>query len=263
MSALSRFDLHRIRAETFVRELDFHWEIDSTNTHALQQAESGEPQLPLLVLAERQTQGRGRGVNRWWSSDGSLTFSLMMPLESLPPERIPCLSLTVGLALCRVVEQFSPQADVALKWPNDVYLDGRKLAGILIELPARRPPRAVVGIGINVNNSTRSAPEDLALRCLALCDALGHTLELQEVLVQCLLQIERHWNGLAQDPEATLAQWREYDLLDGAEVEIDVYQSRIQGRAEGIDGDGALLVRSDAGVHRCLGGVIRSFRLPG
>lgn len=90
----SVFDLQRIRDESFVQELDFHWELGSTNTHALERAEQSDPQLPLLVLAERQTQGRGRAQNVWWSSAGSLTFSLVLELADLPQHQIPGISLT-------------------------------------------------------------------------------------------------------------------------------------------------------------------------
>src|SRR5690606_23569450 len=134
------FDLQRIRDETLVRTIDFHWELDSTNSQAIRMLEQSELPTPLLVLAETQTQGRGRGQNRWWSAPGALTCTLVAPLDKLPADRLPQVSLTTGLAVCQAVESLAPQADLGIKWPNDVYLDDRKLAGILIELPPSRPP---------------------------------------------------------------------------------------------------------------------------
>jgi BirA family biotin operon repressor/biotin-[acetyl-CoA-carboxylase] ligase len=107
-----QFNLQRIRDETFVREIDFHWIIASTNTHAMRWAEQEqEVSTPLLVLADQQTQGRGRGQNRWWSSAGSLTFSLLLPLDRFPAVRLPQISLTVGVAVCAALEPLAPQAD--------------------------------------------------------------------------------------------------------------------------------------------------------
>ena len=154
----SAFDLQRVREETWVRQIDFHWELASTNSQALLRADQPETQTPLLVLAESQTAGRGRGAHHWWSTTGSLTFSLLTGLEKALAERTSLLSLTVGLAVCQAIERLAPAADVGLKWPNDVCLSGRKLAGILIELPVCEPPRVVLGVGINVNNSFRGAP---------------------------------------------------------------------------------------------------------
>ena len=74
------------------------------------------------MLTENQTSGRGRGANRWWSTTGSLTFSLLIDLGEVPVEWTARLSLTVGLAICQAVERLAPVADVGLKWPNDVYL---------------------------------------------------------------------------------------------------------------------------------------------
>ena len=97
----SQFDLLRLRDETFVREVDFHWTIESTNSHAIRAAEDPDAVLPLLVLAERQTAGRGRGDKKWVSDAGSLTFSIVIALESVSTELRPQIALATGLAICR------------------------------------------------------------------------------------------------------------------------------------------------------------------
>ncbi len=259
MSNASVFDLQRIRDESFVQELDFHWELASTNSHALERAEQSDPQLPLLVLTEQQTQGRGRGQNVWWSAAGSLTFSLVLELADLPQNQIPGISLTTGLAMCRAMESLAPLADVGLKWPNDVYLDDKKLAGILIERSARRPTRIVIGIGMNVNNSMQDAPPEVAERSISLCDASDEDWNLNDVLIAILQELEQCWIKFRQDPRGLLDQWRAYDLLLGRDVEVDIYDGTVQGRAAGIDSDGALLIDAGKGQQRCLGGVVRFF----
>ncbi len=256
---LSPYDLPRIRTETFVREIDFHWEIESTNTRALHLAEASSVETPLLVLAQQQSQGRGRGENRWWSAAGSLTFSVVLPLDSIPAQHIPQVSLTAGLAICQAVEQVAPLADLGIKWPNDVYLEERKLAGILIERPACQPPLAVVGIGINVNNSASDLPPELAEQSIALRDALGTELDLTELLVHCLNQLEARMQSLRTQPSSIADQWRAYHLLQGRRLELDTYREIRRGVCLGIDDDGALLLQTASGVERCLGGVIRSF----
>ena len=117
-------------------------EIDSTNTELMRRARAGRLE-PVLLVAERQTAGRGR-MGRDWTSDGAaLTFSLGLPLA---PRDWSGLSLAVGLSL---VQSLHPR--LCLKWPNDVWLDGRKLAGILIETASFGVDRyVVIGIGINL-----------------------------------------------------------------------------------------------------------------
>ncbi len=110
MNSPTPFHLQKIRDETFVRELDFHWELESTNSHALRQADRAEVETPLLVICEQQTGGRGRGTNRWWSASGALTFSLLIRLDDVPGDRLPQIALTVGLAICQAVEQFAATA---------------------------------------------------------------------------------------------------------------------------------------------------------
>jgi BirA family biotin operon repressor/biotin-[acetyl-CoA-carboxylase] ligase len=256
---MESFHLQRVREETFVREVDFHWEIDSTNTHALRRADESDLVTPLLVLAERQTAGRGRGANSWWSAPGALTFSLVIPLDDLPRETVPQLSLTAGLAVCQSLEQLAPLADLAIKWPNDVYLNERKLAGILIEMPATRPPRAVIGIGINVNNSLHAADGELAARATSLCDALETQVDLNDVLIGCLQHLDARIGQLAERPTALLDQWRAYHLLAGRTITIDTYDGTIHGTCLDLDEVGALLVETPDGVQRCVGGVIKHF----
>jgi BirA family biotin operon repressor/biotin-[acetyl-CoA-carboxylase] ligase len=254
------FDLQRVRDETLVRAIDFHWELDSTNSEACRQLERPDPMTPLLVLTERQTQGRGRGQNRWWSAPGALTCTLVIPLGGIPGERLPHIALTTGLAICQAIEAFAPHADLGIKWPNDVYLDQRKLAGILIELPPRRPLYAVIGMGINVNNSFIDAPDELARTGISLRDALQIELDPTNLLIACLREFERRWEQLRGQSVDLVDQWRAYHILQDRTVEVDTYDGLVRGTCLGIDRDGALRVETPAGIQRCLGGVVVDFQ---
>ncbi|MCA9149566.1 MAG: biotin--[acetyl-CoA-carboxylase] ligase [Planctomycetales bacterium] len=256
---MTSIDLHRVRDETFVREIDFHWELASTNDQALKWAEEESIVTPLLVLADKQTQGRGRGPNRWLSSPGSLTFSLLLPLDGIPADRLPQISLTVGLAICQALETFAPLADLAIKWPNDVYLNEKKAAGILIEMPPRRPPHGVIGVGINANNSLTDYDADVQSKSVSLIDAIEQEVDLSDLLITCLDHLDRYLNLLRENPTAIVDQWRAYHLLEGRQVEVDAYGDRIRGVCDGIDPDGALRVVTPSGLQRCIGGIVTDF----
>ena len=107
MNQFSPTDLERIVDETLIAHVDYHLAIGSTNDRALELTQQDDALYPLLVLAEAQTSGRGRGSNLWWSSSGALTFSVLLATEAagLPTERWPQVSLTVGLAVCEALEE--------------------------------------------------------------------------------------------------------------------------------------------------------------
>ncbi|MBL7043413.1 MAG: biotin--[acetyl-CoA-carboxylase] ligase [Pirellulaceae bacterium] len=258
----SVFDLDRIQAETFVDEIKFRAELPSTNDLALTMARDEDVRLPLLVLAERQTCGRGRGTNRWWSADGALTFSLVLDItsSSLGAERLPQISLTSALSVCEALQHLEPTLDVGLKWPNDIYVQQRKICGILIEVPSRPTGRMVVGVGLNVNNSLADAPEELCHSAISLCDATGHNADLDDVLIAILRVFSGHLRLLEANPKRLQARWQELSILTGCTVLLDVGRQEVRGVCQGIDADGGLLLKTDQGVQRILSGVIREFR---
>ena len=249
------FDLLAIRNETFLEAVSFHDELDSTNSVAADLAAT-DCKTPLLVLAERQTAGRGRGSNSWWSSSGSLTFSVLLDLPTMASDRFSTYSLTVGLAVCRTLEQFAPLADLAVKWPNDVYMNGRKACGILIERPVASKPRLVVGIGINVNNSRMDAPPELREKVTSLLHETRSSADRTAVLVRCLGQLETCTAEHISQPAEMLDQWRAYCMLTGRDVCIDIAGESIRGRCQGIDVDGSLLVYDGSDLRRCNSGVV-------
>ena len=252
------FDLLSIRNETFLREISYHDELESTNSTANQLAVDG-CDSPLLVLTPRQTSGRGLGTNAWSSSDGALTFSIILDLPMLGPERLSSFSLTVGLAICQTLEQFAPLADLAIKWPNDVYMNDRKVCGILTEKPIPTESRLVVGIGINVNNSLRAASDDLRMSATSLVDELGSEVSANQILIQCLQQLELRMRDHVHQQQALLDQWRAYCLLTGRNISLDLQGRTVNGLCRGIDEDGALLIDDGTSVQRCVSGSVTQF----
>ena len=253
---------HLIPAETFVRAVEWHDEIGSTSDRAIELAAAAQQELPLLVIAGQQTAGRGRGANRWWAAPGALTFSLVIDGVALgvPQDRWPRLSLATALVVGEVIRQLAPQADVQLKWPNDVYIAGRKVCGILLEAPASATGRIVLGLGLNVNNSLAAAPPEIRDTAIALCDVIGLPLDLYDVLRRLLLGIETELALLSRDNLRLVERWQPYCLLEGRTVTLLQGREEITGICESIDSDGALLLRTSAGTGRYISGTVADFR---
>ncbi len=251
-------DLHQLRQETFVRQVEFHRSLDSTNDRALQLATEGSRDLPLLVLAESQTAGRGRGINRWWAAGGALTFSLLIEAKAtqLPSTRWPLLSLTAGLAVGEVCQKLLPRVDVRLKWPNDVFIDNRKVSGILIEAPPTKQAKLVIGIGLNINNSLADAPVEVAKTATSLCDVAHRQFSPPAVLFAIVTQLEKRfaWLGLRDAELCDL--WQKRCLLTGRQVKIEIASNSVVGMCQGIDSTGALVVETGKGIQRCLSGTV-------
>jgi BirA family biotin operon repressor/biotin-[acetyl-CoA-carboxylase] ligase len=268
----TRADLDHILESTFVEGVEFHQAIDSTNNRALELAHEPSVRAPLLVLAETQTEGRGRGANHWWADQGALTFSLLLQTDArrLPPRLWPQASLMVGLAVCEAIEDFldeppgrtavqDQKPTVQLKWPNDVYVQRRKVCGILIELPPERKEAIVIGIGINVNNSAWHAPGELQSSAIALCDAASREFSLSEVLVRVLVRLQDRLGWIGRRDDELRTRWRERCLLTGHTVQVDWGRRRVVGRCHGIDDEGALVIQTANQTERCFAGTVTRF----
>jgi len=255
---MAAFDLERILAETMVRHVEYRSEAASTNDLAIELASSDASVFPSLAITQRQTGGRGRGANRWWASDGALTFSLTIDSKALrlEPRNWPKMSLTIGLSVCETLEQLVADRRVHLKWPNDVYLEGRKVCGVLVETIAQRPGLVVIGIGINVNNSFADAPIELRSTATSLIDVAARSFELTDVLVSQLQRIEYRIGTVIADSEGLAEAWRARCMLEGRTLSVELGPRRLTGVCQGIDDDGALILQTDGGIQRCFAGVI-------
>jgi BirA family transcriptional regulator, biotin operon repressor / biotin---[acetyl-CoA-carboxylase] ligase len=216
-------------------------EVDSTNTELMRRARAGQIE-PILLVAEQQTAGRGRLGRQWASAPGdSLTFSLGLPLQ---PRAWEGLSLVVGTSVAD-----SLHAGIQLKWPNDLWVQGCKLAGILIEtlaVPGNYPMQryAVVGVGINI---TPRLAEGLSTPPAAL-QALLPDSQAAKVLESLVAPLLRDLLRFEQDGFAPFAAgFAARDALCGREV---LLSDGMQGVAQGVDGHGALLVHTLAGLQR-------------
>jgi BirA family biotin operon repressor/biotin-[acetyl-CoA-carboxylase] ligase len=230
----------------------------STNDDALAAARNGAPHGATFV-ADLQTAGRGRRGARWTAVDrDDLTFSVLLHL-ALDPSSGAALTLAVGLAVRDAcARRVAPAATV--KWPNDVWVNDEKLAGILVEstLAAGRPSAVVVGIGINV--LTRTFPNDLAHPATSLALLHAGDLGRAELLVDVLDELERRVTAFEREGGLgpTRDEFVRHDALVGRLVQIDDGR---RGIAEGIDVNGALLLRTDDDdVERVTAGTVTLVR---
>ncbi|MFN0053031.1 MAG: biotin--[acetyl-CoA-carboxylase] ligase [Planctomycetales bacterium] len=258
------FDLDRLRRAGFLAQVDWHETLGSTNDRALKLAEEESLATPLLVLAEEQTAGRGRGSNRWWSGAGALTFSLVIEPDQvgtplLRSEHWPRVALCAGVALCESLGSLAPHLNLGLKWPNDVQLAGKKIAGILVEIPPARPPvprRLVVGMGVNLNNSLLDSPDEVRQVGTALCDVTGLEFDPTQLLLAWMSRFADLLEALSQDDPTLPGRWQSRCVLTGRTLELQSGDRLVRGNCLGIATDGALLLETPSGRESIYGGVL-------
>lgn len=221
---------------------------DSTNARLLARAEAGAPS-GTVIATEVQSAGRGRMGRIWHSAPGdSLTFSLLWRFPRGTP--LGGLSLAVGVALAEALSALGVD-DIALKWPNDVLLGGRKLAGVLIELVSGTPHHAVIGIGLNLR-----LPAGLPEEVRAVAAAMNLETDRSELLACLLVALHRVLTEFADGGFVALrSRWLAYCAHMEMPVRIiSEFAVPVQGRCMGVDVDGALLVETPVCVQRILSG---------
>lgn len=226
----------------------------STNDDAKRGAREGAPHGACWV-AETQSAGRGRQGRSWIGAPGSsLMFSVLLRTPGAALERLSLLALVAGLAVRDAVAKATGRSDIGLKWPNDVMASGRKIAGILVEsmVQGRQVEAVVVGIGVNVLSTELPAElTDIATSVALLRTDQGSPLASlrADLLVDILGGLEAEADYvLARGLGRIHARLREADALQGKRVSQGPGH---EGVAEGIDLDGRLCVRDDAGIlHR-------------
>lgn len=247
----ARYDLARLRKD--LKPFRLHWfpTVGSTNTHAQRMRREGRLVAPSIVLTGRQTAGRGRATNRWHSPPGVMTVTFVLPAHpTVPPQHIP---LIAGLAVRDAVRSFGVD-DVGIKWPNDLWIEDRKLAGLLCE---RIDGIDLIGVGINARVEVKSLPHAIAGKSTSL-----HTHAAQPIdLTTLLVALARHLKDNLSDARTSLAKLlprlRSADVLAGRRVIVSGAGETIIGLAQGIDSDGRLIVQAGSKRHLLFAGNIR------
>jgi len=256
-------DARRIAAELAsqrkaqLRRLELLFEVDSTNTRLL-----GVAPPPCgsadACMSELQHAGRGRRGRRWIQPFGAGVALSVSWTFSDATRSLPALSLGVGVAVARALKR-AGASGVMLKWPNDIWLEDRKIGGVLTELrtEASGPVHVVVGVGINVAlpAAARREIEAAGVRVAAVADACAVAPSrnlvagaILDELLSMLGQFEHEGFAAVRDT------WTALDALNGRQVRVDLGGTAVSGTARGVDGEGALLLETGDRVQRFVSG---------
>jgi BirA family biotin operon repressor/biotin-[acetyl-CoA-carboxylase] ligase len=239
--------LRRARAAARLGATIHYFEsVDSTNSVAQRLAGEGAAE-GTVVIAETQTKGRGR-LGRAWTSPPFRNLYISIILR--PPIRAaaaPQIGLVAGLATAEAVSTWAPHA--AIKWPNDVLIEGRKVAGILADLATDddRVRFVVAGIGVNLNSTVADFPPDLRDKAVGLCSAAGASID-RVAFADCLLsRLEERYDQVVRGGFTAIRPlWERFSCLTGRQVQINGGGQRYEGVVTGIADDGTLRLRDAA-----------------
>ena len=234
-------------------QIEVHDALDSTNAEARRRAESGEAG-PLWIMALTQTAGRGRRGRAWETAHGNLAATLLFTTV-LPPAEAAQVSFVAALAAADLADHYVGVGTAALKWPNDLMIDGRKAAGILVESGTRGDGALWLAVGMGVNHA--HAPINLERPAIAFSDRLAtpppQPLEALGVLAESFEKWRNLWSESGFAPIARAWSARAYGLGQACEARLPNQTHR--GIAEGLEDDGALRLRlADGAVLRITAG---------
>jgi len=226
---------------TQLSQLEVYFDIDSTNhylnTKSLEGSLSGH-----VVLAEQQSSGQGRRGKLWVSPFGCNVYLSVLWRFQFGPAQLGCLSLFIAVAVVRVLQQLGVE-DAGVKWPNDIYWQNKKLAGILLEVrgEASGPSAVVVGVGLNIampnehNNEISQEWVNLESILQTKVDRSQFT----ALLINSLFDV---LNNAVENQQSLLNEWQSMDILKNKDIEVLFADKTIQGKALGITKEGALRV---------------------
>ncbi len=238
------------------RDIQVFEETTSTNDVVEKMARDGVRE-GVVVFAESQTKGRGRLGRKWISpAKKGLWFSVLLRPNLRPPEATK-LTVAAATGVRRAIEAFTGLKP-RIKWPNDILFQGRKAAGILVEMSAEldRVKYIILGIGVDVNLAASEFPSDLRQIATSLRAEGGKAVSRPDLAVAILRELEHDYLRVTTGQFASVAdEWEKHGVTIGNEVVIHTGDRQIRGRAESLDEDGALLLRTVHGhLERIVGG---------
>ena len=238
------------------REIVVLAETGSTNDEASQLGRAGAVD-GLVIFAERQTSGRGRLGRKWESAAQKGLWLSLLLRPALAVADWSRLTTWAAVGVARGLEEALPGCRAAVKWPNDLYLAGKKAVGILCESVAGPGGYAVVGIGVNVNHTRDDFPEELLAKATSLRESAGvnaEPLDRHVVAAALLRQLDRLYPALEHDFASIVAEAEARSFLVGRRITVHAQQKTYEATAEGLEADGSLRVRCDDGATRLVCG---------
>jgi len=240
-----------LETEWIGKKIHYFQEIDSTNSKAYQIASLGAKEGE-IVIAESQKKGRGR-LGRTWVSPPYLNLYLSIILRpNILPNQAPLITLLSAVATAEAIKRFSG-ITLSIKWPNDILIDGRKLAGILNEINSEmdRINFVIIGIGININMDKNKFPKELRQKATSLKIETGKNVSRKELTCVLLKEIEDWYKiFLENGAQPIIEAWRKWADIKGKMVKVSSFQETIVGRAIDIDSEGALIIEIEKGEFK-------------
>ena len=247
-----------LKTRTLGRRIEYLATVDSTNRAAGELARQGAVE-GTVVVADAQTAGRGRMGRQWVSPPGANLYFSVLLTPNVEPARVPQLALVAAVAVHEAIAACCPEAAALIKWPNDILVGGRKVAGILCEasMEADRVHRVILGIGINVNGA--SVPRELRAIATTLRSEGGQEVSRPALLGAVLNHLEPRYRSWLREGSLTglLAYYERHSALDGRQVSAENLSGVVRGTARGITPTGELVLQTAAGalVHLLAGDV--------
>ena len=235
-------------------QFEILFDVDSTNRYLnnknIDGAASG-----YVVLAEQQTRGQGRRGRTWVSTFGSnLTLSLLWRFQ-VGPVQLGCLSLFIAVAIVRALKQAGVN-DAGVKWPNDIYWNNKKLAGILLEMRGEFSGPSAVVIGVGINLSMPSEVKDIDQPWVDLETILGKKSDRNKFTALVINSLFDVLNEFVNEQNKLLDEWQAMDILKGQNIEVTFPDKILTGKALGINHDGALRVSHNGNEVLCHSGEV-------
>ena len=248
----------------FVPDLQVYDVLDSSNAELLRQLnQSLKPAKGSCVMAERQEAGRGRRGRQWISPYArNIYFSMSWDFDQ-GVASLSGLSLVVGLAVLKALNRLYP-LPFQLKWPNDILLHNKKLAGILLEVVGDSTGlcHVVMGIGINVNWRDKVQAAEISQAWLCLAEVLGHDVNRNELIAAMIDELLIALPAFEQAGFAPFQQaWQAYDAFLHEDVAVQMGERFVFGRSQGVNSEGELLLETDVGVQTFNGGEVSLRRM--
>jgi BirA family transcriptional regulator, biotin operon repressor / biotin---[acetyl-CoA-carboxylase] ligase len=235
-----------LRARIIGKEILYYNELDSTNTTAYELAHKIEAE-GTVILAEKQNKGKGRLSRQWYSPRSGGIYMSVILRPDMTPFQAPVITLMAAVSLAQAIRETSP-ARALIKWPNDIIINDKKVAGILTEMEAEadRVRFIVLGIGINVNTRLPALPHTAS----SIAHMTGKPVSRRALLIALIERLDRNYNTLNRSGFSEIRlQWKGLSSTLGQRVRANCMRKTIEGTASDIDIDGALKIRMDNGFY--------------
>ncbi len=242
-------------SQSILKHIRYFQQVDSTNSAAIRDVHEFQVSAtPRLYLADCQSAGRGRHGRTWVADNGTLTFSLIVtvPITSL-------LSIAIGVAVARTIEFLAAPIAASLKWPNDVYVGGGKVAGILIETIATTD-LAVIGVGLNVATKFDFAIGESQVPPRSLIEFTSRYPNRYQWLGELVSQLIQAIDESTSEPPKVVDEYRRRCFLTGQLIRYQIGDTWSESECSGIDSDGSLLVSGVSGPTRITSGEVQRVR---